>query len=207
MPGLTPIFQMPYPVDLDPAADIAPTVQTAIERVEAVMRERAIVPGLGTLNDEIGARQTADLALDARLDVLEADRVTPWLDYVPRFTGGGTFAEGATTASKGRYHRVGTTVTGTFYIATSTGFVQGTGPFRFTAPIPGRAPAAGSPIVGTAWMWQSGNAAVAAIRQVSTTQFEMVIGGATPQVGSGVPWAWGVNNEITAQFVYEVPAP
>jgi len=72
MSGLTPVFQLPYLTDLDPAADIGVVSQRLAERIDSVMTGRAVDPQLSTLQQEIAARSTADTALGNRVGVLEA---------------------------------------------------------------------------------------------------------------------------------------
>jgi hypothetical protein len=192
--GVTPVYGLRYILEGQPARDTRKYLEENAHTIEAALVAGGITPP--------GAADLA--ALVGRVNTLEAEQDAPWVDYVQRFTGGSGFVEGATTNNKGRYHRVGTMVTGTFYIATGAGFVPGSGPFAFTLPVPARVPAAGSPICGTSWMWRSGNSALGALRQVTTTSAEIVMGnGASPQVGAAVPWAWGTGMELTGQFTYE----
>lgn len=185
-------------VDL-PAVALADVSYEVATTLDAALGRGGIAPPDATTQAQLAARITA---LEA--ERVEADRL--WVDYTPRMTGGTGFAEGATTGSKGRYHRVGTIVTGTFYIVTGAGFAQGTtSTFGFTLPVTARTAAAGSPICGTAWMWKSGGNALGALRLATTTAAEIVLGGnaAAPQVGPASPWAWAAGMEITGQFTYE----
>jgi hypothetical protein len=195
--GITPVYGLEYLVEGEPARNTRAKLERTVKAVEAALVAGGITPP--------GASDLA--ALVGRVNVLEQEADAPWVDYVQRFTGGSGFVEGATTSNKGRYHRVGSMVTGTFYIATGSGFVQGSGPFAFTLPVAARVPSAGSPICGTAWGWKSGGSLLGALRQVSTTQAEIVMAnGASPQVGAAVPWAWAAGMEITGQFTYEAAA-
>lgn len=71
MPGITGVFQFPYPVRGDSARIIPSQIQALAEKVDAALAQRAVAPDVGTA----AALATRATNLEARATALEAARM------------------------------------------------------------------------------------------------------------------------------------
>lgn len=63
MPGTTPIFGFTYPYGNEPAKSLATAFRSSFERLEAVLKNRAAVPGLENLNAVVARLQALELLM------------------------------------------------------------------------------------------------------------------------------------------------
>jgi hypothetical protein len=162
-----------------------------------------IVNKLDSINIKDGSISTVDIQ-DSSITLVKISSEA-WTSYTPSLTADTTNPTlGAGSSVMGRYVRIGRTIIGKANVTFgSSGTNAGSGFYSLSAPV---APAANSDgftaVVGSGYAYNGALFHITVFQDNGVQSFRMGVASGII-AGNTTPFAWGVNNQIRLNFVYE----